>query len=401
MQLDGLIDLAQKLKEQAVAWRRDFHQHPEIGFEEHRTSRIVAEHLTKLGLEVRTQVGKTGVVAILRGEKPGPTIGLRADMDALPIQDQKTVSYRSAIAGKAHLCGHDAHTSMLMGAAQLLSSLGKPKQGNIKFVFQPAEEGLAGAKAMIEDGLLENPKVDAMAGLHVFPSLPTKSISVAKGVAFASVDSIHIKIIGKGGHAARPHEGIDAIAVAAQVINALQHIASRLVDPLEPVVVSIGKIEGGFMDSAIAPDVNMAGTVRTLSPAVREKMPQLIESIIRGVTQSYGADYEFSYSIGYPVVVNDERMVDFVTQTSERLFGEKRWVYAKPSTGGEDFAYYSERVPSVFFRLGVCDNQPYSSYPLHHPMFDLDEQALPYGIAMLAAIAIAFLEESSIGQVKK
>ena len=393
MELGELVGLAQKLKNQVVAWRRDFHQHPELGFEEHRTSRIVAKHLTKLGLEVTTHVGKTGVVGLLRGENPGPTIGLRADMDALPIQDQKSVPYCSQTPGKAHLCGHDAHTSMLMGAAELLVGLGKPKHGNIKFVFQPAEEGLAGAKAMINDGLLDNPKIDAMAGLHVYPGVSTKSITVTKGTAFASADSIHIKVIGKGGHAARPHEGVDAIAIAAQVITALQHVASRLVDPLEPVVVTIGKIEGGYMGTAIAPEVDMVGTVRTLNSELRERMPQLIEDIIRGVTQSYGADYEFRYSFGYPVVVNDERMVDFLTKTSERVFGEKRWAYTKPSTGGEDFAFYSEVIPSVFFRLGVCDGQDYSSYPLHHPKFDLDEQALPYGIAMLSAIALAFLAD--------
>jgi amidohydrolase len=395
LDLNKLIGLAEDLKEQIVTWRRDFHQNPETGYQEFRTSEIVATHLESLGLEVKRNVGITGVVGILRGEEPGPTIGLRADMDALPIEDLKTVDYCSKIPGKGHLCGHDAHTSMLMGAAQLLVKLGRPKRGNIKFVFQPAEEGLAGAKAMMDDGVLENPKVDAMAGLHVFPALPTKSIAVTKGVAFASADSIAIKIIGKGGHAARPHEAVDAITVSAQVISALQHVASRLVDPLDPVVVTIGKIQGGYMGTAIAPEVEMVGTVRTLSPSLRAKMPELIETIIRGVTQSFGADYDFKYNIGYPVVVNNEGMVDFLTQTSERLFGEKRWEYVKPSTGGEDFAFYSETVPSVFFRLGVSNEQEYTSYSLHHPKFDLDENALPYGVAMLSAVALAYLSDSS------
>ncbi|MNI31868.1 putative hydrolase YxeP [compost metagenome] len=395
MDLNKLIGLAEDLKEQIVTWRRDFHQHPETGYQEFRTSEIVAAHLESLGLEVKRKVGKTGVVGVFRGEEQGPTIGLRADMDALPIQDLKTVDYCSKIPGTGHLCGHDAHTSMLMGAAQLLVKLGRPKRGNIKFVFQPAEEGLAGAKAMMDDGVLENPKVDAMAGLHVFPALPTKTIAVTKDVAFASADSITIKIIGKGGHAARPHEAVDAITVSAQVISALQHVASRLVDPLDPVVVTIGKIQGGYMGTAIAPEVDMVGTVRTLSPSLRAKMPGLIETIIRGVTQSFGADYEFKYNIGYPVVINNEGMVDFLTQTSERLFGEKRWEYVKPSTGGEDFAFYSEAVPSVFFRLGVSNEQEYTSYPLHHPKFDLDENALPYGVAMLSALALSYLSDSS------
>ncbi|MGG4144198.1 amidohydrolase [Paenibacillus algorifonticola] len=393
MKLNELLALANQQKEQLVAWRRDLHQYPETGFEEVRTSGIVAEHLRQLGLEVQTNIGKTGVVALLRGEKPGPTIALRADMDALPIEDLKNVPYKSKIPGKAHLCGHDAHTSMLMGAAQLLAGIGKPASGNIKFVFQPAEEGLAGAKSMMDDGVLQNPAVDVMAGLHVFPALPTGSISVTKEVAFASADSIKIKVIGKGGHAARPHEGVDAITVAAQVISALQHVASRLVDPLEPVVVTIGKINGGYMGAAIAPEVEMVGTVRTLTPAVRDRMPQLLEDIIRGVTSSFGADYELNYQMGYPVVQNDEAMVDFLTSTSEQVLGGKKWIYVKPSMGGEDFAFYSEAVPSVFFRLGVGSGEAYTSYPLHHPQFDLDEAALPYGAAMLSALALNYLAD--------
>lgn len=233
MNRSELIQLAQPLQAQLSAWRRDLHEHPEIGYEEHRTSAIVAEHLESLGLEVTRNVGQTGVTGLLRGETDGPTFALRADMDALPIQDQKAVEYRSQVEGKAHLCGHDAHTSILMGAAQLLTGLGRPKSGNIKFIFQPAEEGLAGARAMIQDGVLENPKVDAIAGLHMTPGQDTGTLGVSQGVAFASADPLIIKVFGKGGHAARPHEGIDAIAVSAQVITALQNIVSRMVDPLE------------------------------------------------------------------------------------------------------------------------------------------------------------------------
>ncbi|WP_438348144.1 M20 metallopeptidase family protein [Paenibacillus sp. FA6] len=386
------MDLSKPLQEQLIAWRRDFHRHPEIGFEEFRTSGIVAEHLVSLGLEVITNVGQTGVVGILWGEETGPTIGLRADMDALPIQDQKTASYSSQIPGKAHLCGHDAHTAILMGAAQLLTSLGKPKRGNIKFIFQPAEEGLAGAKAMIDDGVLENPKVDAMAGLHMFPGMKTGTLGVTKGVAFASADSIKIKVIGKGGHAARPHEGVDAIAVSAQIITALQNIPSRMVDPLEPIVITIGKITGGFMGAALAPEVEMVGTVRTLSADLRSQMPKLIDRVIHGVCDSFGAEYELDYTDGYPVVHNNHDMVDLMTETSDQLFGSKEWNYIKPSTGGEDFAFYCEKVPGVFFRLGSGRGDEETGYPLHHPKFDLDETTLPYGVAMLSAIALHFLQ---------
>lgn len=391
MTYEHLLELSERLKARLIAWRRDFHQFPEIGFEEVRTSGIVAEHLRRLGLEVTTGVGKTGVVGLLRGEAPGPTVALRADMDALPIQDNKQAPYRSQIANKAHLCGHDAHTSMLMGAAELLVGLGKPKAGNIKFIFQPAEEGLAGAKAMMEDGVLENPKVDAIAGLHVYPGLDSGTIGFAKGVAFASVDSARIKIVGKGGHAARPHEAVDAIAAAAQVVTALQNIPSRMIDPLETAVVTIGKISGGYMGAAIAPEVEMLGSIRTLSPEVRNRMPELIERVVRGTTEAFGAGYELDYEIGYPVVRNDEAMVDLVAEASERLFGEKRWSSIKPSTGGEDFAYYSEAVPAAFFRLGTGNSDNKTRFPLHHPDFDLDENALPCGTAMLSAVALHYL----------
>jgi len=391
LNVGSLLPLALQNKEKLVRWRRDFHEHPEIAYEEFRTSSIVADHLKSLGLEVRTQVGKTGVVGLLRGEEPGPTFALRADMDALPIQDQKDAAYRSKHAGKAHLCGHDAHTSILMGAAELLAGLGKPKRGNVKFIFQPAEEGGAGAKAMMDDGALRDPKVDAIAGLHMYPGLPTGSFGVTRGTAFASVDSIEIKIFGKGGHAARPHEGVDAIAVSAQVITALQHIASRMVDPLDPVVVSIGKLSGGVMGTVIADEVSMSGTIRTLSSGLRSQMPALVEQVIRGVTESMGAKYELDYIMSYPVVRNDDGMVDFLTRTNEKLFGDKRWSYLKPSTGGEDFGFYAEEIPGVFFRLGSGDGRAETSYPLHHPKFDLDEEALPYGAAMLSALAVAYL----------
>lgn len=391
--LAQLLPTAQSMQETLTAWRRDLHIHPEIGYEEVRTSAIVAEHLQRLGLEVQTGIGKTGVVGIWRGLEPGPTIGLRADMDALPIQDAKQTSYASQTEGKAHLCGHDAHTTMLMGAAELLTSIGRPASGNIKFVFQPAEEGLAGADAMIQDGVLEHPHVDAMAGLHVFPSLQIGEVSVCKGVAFASADFFTLRIIGKGGHGARPHEGVDAITVSAQVISALQQITSRMIDPLETAVVSIGQIQGGTMAAAIASEVNMQGTVRTLSAEVRAQMPIKIRQVIEGIVSSFGADYELDYQMNYPVVKNDNQMVDFLTATCDLMAAGPEWQYTRPSTGGEDFAFYAEKVPAVFFRLGTSNGQPETSYPLHHPMFDLDESALPYGVAMLSAIALHYLDQ--------
>lgn len=393
MSFSHLLAEAQKLQQQLVSWRREFHMHPELGFQEHVTSSIVEQHVRKLGLEVMTNIGGTGVVAILRGKQRGPVIGLRADMDALPIQEENNHAYRSKINGVAHLCGHDGHTSMLMGAAQLLTELGPPERGSIAFVFQPAEEGLAGADAMLKDGLLEKTGISAMAALHVNPSRPTGNISITKGVTGASTDTIELKIIGQGGHAARPHESVDAIAVAAQVITALQQIPSRLVDPLETAVVTIGKIEGGFMENVIAPEVTMRGTIRTLNANVRDKIPQLLHQVIGGVTSAFGASYELIVHRGYPPVVNHPYMVEMIAEASDQLFGDRQWEEGKPSTGGEDFAFYCEKVPAAMFRLGVSNGQSETMYPLHHPRFDMDEHALPIGVAMLSAIALLYLQQ--------
>ncbi|MBD2845383.1 amidohydrolase [Paenibacillus sp. IB182496] len=391
MTVEHLLEQAKRLAPQLVRWRRDLHRHPEIGFEEVRTANVVAEHLHGLGLQVAEGIGRTGVVGLLEGTSPGPTIALRADMDALPIQDAKSVDYGSGVAGKAHLCGHDAHTTMLMGAAQLLRDMGPPARGNIKFIFQPAEEGLAGAAAMIADGVLDRPRVDAIVGLHVYPGLRTGSFAMVKGVAHASVDDFVIRIHGQGGHAARPHEAIDAIAVAGQVITGLQQVVSRMIDPLETAVLTIGKISGGYMGSSIAPEVVLHGTVRTLAPHVRERMPQLVERALDHLTAAFGASHTLDYHHNYPVVTNDGAMIDLMARATERLVGGKPWSAMTPSTGGEDFAFYTERIPGAFIRLGTSSGSAETSYPLHHPMFDLDEQALPIGSALLATAALEYL----------
>lgn len=387
----SMLESAKRLQSQLVAWRRDFHQYPELGYEEHRTSGKVAEHLHQLGLEVRSGVGKTGVVGLLRGKEPGPTFLLRADMDALPIPEaEKGIDYGSRNEGKAHLCGHDAHTSMLMAAAQLLAERGL-ERGIIKFMFQPAEEGGAGAKAMIEDGVLDGPAVDAAAALHVSPNYPAGQLAVARGPGWAATNGITIRIIGKGGHAASPHQAIDPIPIAAQVISALQQIASRQVDPLDSIVVTIGKITGGYARNIIAPEVELIGTVRTLNPVLREQIAGRIEAIVKGVTEAFGASYAFDFLDGYPVVVSEDAMVDLFARTSDELLGQEMWKPIKPGMGGEDFAFVAERVPSVMFRLGTRSGEE-TSYPLHHPSFNLDEDALHIGAAMLASIALNYLE---------
>lgn len=391
---DEFLVEAKTLKEQLIEWRRDFHQHPELGFEEVRTSTIVANYLESLGLEVKRNVGKTGVVALLRGENPGPTIGLRADMDALPIQDQKeNVPYRSKIDGKMHACGHDAHTAMLMGAATILSR--RPlKKGNIKFIFQPAEEGEGGAELMIKEGCLDNPKVDVMAGLHVNTGIDTGKITVTEGeIGCASADTFELMVIGSGGHAAHPHQAVDAIAVSGEVITSLQQIVSRQIPPIDSVVITIGTIEGGTATNIIAPTVKMTGTVRTLNPKLRKLLPTKMENVIKGITAAFGATYEFKYNFGFPSIINDLRLRDMVEEVAELVLGKGNCSREKPSLGGEDFAFYSEKVPSIFFRLGA-GNDAMERYPGHHPKFDIDENALPYGSAMLARFAIHYIEQN-------
>jgi len=390
-----MLDAAKKLHGPMVEWRRDFHRYPELGYEEHRTSARVAEHLRGLGLEVRTGVGRTGVVGLLRGERDGPTLLLRADMDALPIPEaDKGIDYMSKAEGKAHLCGHDAHTSMLMGAAQVLRERGL-RRGNVKFMFQPAEEGLAGARAMIEDGVLDNPRVDAACALHVSPAHPTGRIAIVRGAGWAAVDRLSIRIIGQGGHAAAPHLAVDAIPVAAQVVTALQQIVSRQTDPLDAAVVTIGKISGGHAFNAIAPDVWMEGTVRTLDPGTQKRVRAGIEAIVKGVTASLGATFEFEYREEYPVLVNHDGMNELVKRVCDETLGTGHWEYGRTTMGGEDFAFVARRVPSVMFRLGTCDGEK-TAYPLHHPMFNLDEDALPIGAAMLASMAVHYLEGNGI-----
>ncbi|MCR8635656.1 M20 metallopeptidase family protein [Paenibacillus radicis (ex Xue et al. 2023)] len=389
----GILANAQQLAEQLTDWRRDLHQHPELGFEEQRTSEFVKKKLGEMGISELKTIAQTGVVAVMHGEQDGPTIMLRADMDALPIQDEKEVSYASSIPGKAHLCGHDAHTTILLGAAALLKKNGIPR-GRVKLIFQPAEEGLAGAKAMIADGVLEHPKVDAVIGLHVYPSLSVGTIGVCPGSCTAFSDRFDLVIHGRGGHAAHPHQAVDAVTVTAQVLTALQQIASRMTDPLSPVVVTVGKIAGGYTRNVIAPSVTLEGTVRTLDRETQAAVPVLLEQIVNGICQSFGASYKLNYWNGYPSVVNDPSLIPLLEETAKDVLGQTT-LKLKPSMGGEDFSYYAEQVPGLFFRLGVRNEEKGFIHPLHHPLFDLDEDSLPVGSAMLAQLALKYLDHHS------
>ncbi|MEI3612222.1 M20 metallopeptidase family protein [Pseudogracilibacillus sp. SO30301A] len=381
---------ALKLKQTLIDWRRHLHEHPELSFQEYETSKFIINKLVHLDFELQHPISKTGIVAILHGEEPGPTVALRADMDALPIQDGKEKRYASKREGIAHLCGHDAHTAMLIGAAYLLHSQ-RPKKGNIKFIFQPAEEGFAGASEMVKEGVLDTPKVDVIAGLHVHPTAKTGEIAVAKGNATAFADSFDIEIIGEGGHAAHPHLSVDSIPIAAEIVSSLQQIVSRTTDPLTPTVLTIGKISGGYKRNVIAPSVKLEGTVRLLDRDQRKDMMKKMEQYIQGICGGMGATYTFRYVSGYPAVKNEEKLIPILHKASEKILGSNKLTIVQPSMGGEDFSYYTEKVPGIFFRLGIFNDEKECIYPNHHPLFDVDEDALPFGSALLAQFAMEYL----------
>lgn len=383
---EELLQEAKRLHAQLISWRRHLHQHPELGFEELETAKFVQEKLAALGIEYKGSVGKTGVVGLIKGEEPGPTVALRADMDALPIQDAKDVPYASKVDGKAHLCGHDAHTTILLGAATLLTKF-KPQKGQVKLIFQPAEEGRGGAREMVKDGVLQDPEVSIIGGLHVSAVDHTGYVTVCPGVSSAATDGFHLTIYGRGGHAAHPHLSVDSIAVTAEVISALQQIVSRQIEPISPAVLTIGKINGGYARNVIAPSVELEGTVRTLNKQIRSQMEDKINQIVRGVCDAFGASYELDYHYGYPSVYNHEELVPLIEETTKEILGEGRFSLAKPTMGGEDFSYYAEKVPGIFFRLGVRNEEKGIVHPGHHPLFDIDEDALPLGVAMMTQFA--------------
>ncbi|HHY39006.1 MAG TPA: amidohydrolase [Clostridia bacterium] len=398
---------AHRLFEELRAIRRDIHMHPELGLEERRTAGIVSSYLESLGIETKTGVAGTGVVGLLSGdllrdqtsvtqrEESSHTprvIALRADMDALPIQDKKDVEYSSKVPGKMHACGHDGHVAMLLGAAKLLTSRRNAFSGSVKFLFQPAEEGPGGALPMIQEGCLEDPDVDAVVGVHIHTEMPVGKIGIKFGPCSASADSIRIGIMGRGGHGAMPHRSIDAIVVAAHVILALQAISSREVDPVEPVVLSIGAIHGGYRHNVIADEVNMEGTVRCFDQDLRQQLPDRIKRIVEGVTRAYRAQYEFTYDFGYPPLINDDSLTEFAAGSIRALLGDDAvQVMKEPSMGAEDFSYFAREVPGTFLRIGAAKGGNASNHPSHSPLFDFDERAIPIGSAVMAQIALDFL----------
>ena len=381
------IVIPQTLAEEVIALRRDFHMHPELAFEEHRTSNIVAERLRLLGFEVHTGIAGTGVVGVMRGRSPGRTIMLRADMDALPILEETAHGYRSTTDGKMHACGHDGHVAILLGAAGLIADRKEALRGTVCLVFQPAEEGHGGARVMVEQGLIERFGIERAFGLHISSKYPTGSLGFREGPFYASSDSIEIDVLGRGGHGSAPHDAVDPIYTAANFIASVQQIVSRHVDPLEPAVVTIGSIHGGTTHNVIPRTVRMLGTVRAFSDDVRAAMPQRIERVLKSCCDAMGASYTYEYLWRYPVTCNDPAQTQYARALATRIFGEDRVFTADKLMGAEDFSFFAQRVPACFYTLGACGDAS-TGNPHHSSTFDIDEAALPTGVAMMTALAL-------------
>ncbi len=379
-----IVNRVADLHQEITAWRRDLHAHPELRYDVHRTAASVADRLKSFGCdEVVPGIGRTGVVGVIRGRKPGKkVVGMRADMDALPIEEETGLPYQSTVPGKMHACGHDGHTAMLLGAAKYLAET-RDFAGTAVVVFQPAEEGGAGAAAMIKDGLISRFGIDEVYGMHNYPGLAVGEFAIRAGPMMAAADHIEIALEGKGGHAARPHLAIDTILVGAQIINQLQSIVARNVDPLESAVVSICMFQAGHTDNVIPQHATLRGTARSLTPQVREILHQRIAEVIDGTARLYGASAKITYTSGYPVVVNHERQTAFAADVAREIAGsDKVDTDVAPVMGAEDFAFMLQERPGAFIFVGNGD-----SAGLHHPAYDFNDETIPVGTSYWVRLA--------------
>jgi amidohydrolase len=390
--LSQIKDLAETLAPRLIEIRRHIHAHPELSGQEYQTAAYVAGVLSSCGIQVKEAVGKTGVVGNLQGNGSDDRIlAIRTDMDALPIQERTNVDFASRKPGIMHACGHDVHTTVGLGVAMVLSQLAEELPGNIRFLFQPAEEIAQGASWMVRDGAMRD--VNAIFGVHVFPSIPARSVGIRYGALTAAADDIEIFIQGESGHGARPHEAIDAIWIASQVITTLQQAISRTQNPLRPIVLTIGQISGGRAPNVIADQVRMAGTVRSLHPETHANLPQWIEGIVANFCNTYGAKYEMNYRRGVPSVQNDLVLSQILEEASREAWGSDRvQILTEPSLGAEDFSLYLEHAPGSMFRLGVGYGDRLNP-PLHHPEFEIDESAILTGVVTLAYAAFKYWKQ--------
>lgn len=385
---------AEALREETVARRRDLHQHPEIAFEEVRTAGIVADELNRLGLEVQTGVGKTGVVGILEGGQDGPTVLWRADMDALPVTEENDVAYKSTVPGKMHACGHDGHTAIGLSVAKIFAENRDQLKGRIKFVFQPAEEIVAGAKAMIDDGALENPRPDVSLGLHLWNTMPVGTIGITEGPVMAGSSVFTMTINGRGGHAALPQASLDPVICAAHVILALQSIVSRNADPLDSVVLSVTQMKGSDADNIIPEQVELRGTFRTYTRVMRDLVEERIHAITTHVSAAMGCTAAIDIKHGTIPTVNDVGVASRLRQVFSDVVPDAEIMSEERTMGAEDMAYFMRDVPGAYFFVGSNNTERGLDYGHHHPRFDFDEAVLPYSVALAVAAISDYVLES-------
>ena len=368
--------------------RRDLHRIPEIGYTEEKTSAYIADYLTREGLEVQTGIARFGVVGLLNSGKPGPTVMVRADIDALPLQEDTGLEFASTHDGVMHACGHDAHTAMGLAAATVLNKIKNELSGTVKFVFQPAEEGPGGAEPMIAEGVMENPNVDYAIGCHVWPDIPEGTIGVRSGPFLAAMDRWDLKIFGKGGHGAMPHLCVDALEVGTQVVSALQRISSRHMSPLDPVVVTVGSFHAGTAFNIIPGEAVLSGTTRTFDLDIWHSWEERLEKVIKGVCESMGTEYEFKFSKGYPPTINDDGMSDLVRRCAAEVVGPDKIVEPDKTMGGEDMSFFLQKARGCFFALGAGSE---GRAGVHNPKFTFNEDILPLGVETHCRFALELL----------
>jgi amidohydrolase len=387
-----VVELTPAQIDEIVAMRREFHRHPELGFAEEWTAQRIAEILADVpGLEVTAGIALTGLVVLLRGGRPGPTLLVRADMDGLPIHELNQHDYRSQNDGVMHACGHDAHMAMQLGAIKRLAERRMELCGNVKFVFQPAEEGPGGAKPMIEAGVLRNPDVVAAIGFHIWNVLQVGQIGITEGPCMANTDTFELEIQGKGGHGAMPHLSVDSVVVAAHVITALQSVVARNVSPLERAVVTVGKVVAGDRHNIIAHTAHLSGTARSFTPEIGKLLPERVRAISEHICEAFGAKCHLSYNTVYPATVNDPAMCQRVWASAVKVVGEDNVVAAQPSMGGEDMSFFLQAVPGCFFFIGSANPEKGINVPHHHPEFQIDEDSLSIGTRVIVQAVLDYL----------
>ncbi|WP_462408651.1 M20 family metallopeptidase [Neobacillus sp. Marseille-QA0830] len=386
-----LTKFTDEVNEEVISWRRYLHQNPELSFQEEKTAQFVYDTLNSFGNLELSRPTKTSVMARLIGEQPGKVLAIRADMDALPIEEENNFEFVSKNPGVMHACGHDGHTAMLLGTAKVLTQLKDKIKGEVRFFFQHGEELFPGGGAeMVAAGVMEG--VDFVIGAHLWSPLANGKVGIKYGAMMASPDTFYITVKGKGGHAALPHQTVDSIAVAAQVVTNLQHIVSRNTDPLEPLVITVGKFVGGTTHNVIPGSVEIQGTVRTFDKKLRESVPALMERVIKGITEAHGASYDFRFDFGYHPVINDEEATRVLEETVLDVFGEDTLELIPANMGGEDFSAFQQAAPGAFFYVGAGNAEKGITYPHHHARFTIDEDSLEIGVKMFVNATFKFLK---------